>query len=236
MPPRAIIWDFDGTLAYRPGKWGSALLAALEESPGGADIDFRKLKPHLGTGFPWHHPERPHPELSEPPNWWRHVEGVLAQALGAAGYDPDAAGAIARTAGEKFRDPASFIVFEDTAPVLERLSAAGWHHLILSNHVPELEAIVEALGLARHFEAVLSSANIGYEKPHPEAFGLALQSAGHPKTAWMVGDNPVGDVEGAEAVGLPAILARASAPQASRCATDLWGVARLIEEEGPAGR
>ncbi len=236
MPRHAIIWDFDGTLAYRPGKWGSALLAALEEAPGGAGIDIQKLKPHLTTGFPWHHPERPHPELSEPRSWWRYVEDVLSKALGAAGYDPEAAGAIAAAAGEKFKDPASFIVFEDTVPVLERLGATGWHHLILSNHVPELEAIVEALGLARHFDAILSSANIGYEKPHPEAFGIALEVAGHPTTAWMVGDSLVGDVQGARAVRLPAILARAQGPQASRHAADLWEVARLIEEAGPAGR
>lgn len=230
MALRAIVWDFDGTLAYRPGKWGSALMAALQEAPGGAEVDIDRLKPHLGTGFPWHHPERPHPELSEPEAWWRHVEGVLSRALGAAGYDPSAAGDIARVAGRKFKDPASFIVFEDTRPALEHLISAGWRHVVLSNHVPELEGIVEALGLADCFHAILSSATIGYEKPHPEAFAIALRAAGSPAEAWMVGDNPTADVQGAEAVGLQGILARAQSPDVSRCAADLWEVARIVEE------
>jgi len=228
MAAPTIIWDFDGTLAYRPGKWGSALVQALQDAPCGGEVDIERLRPHLKTGFPWHHPERPHPELRDPAAWWRQVEGVLARALAASGYDPAGAGQIARLAGQHFRDPASFIMFPDTIPALRRLSADGWRHIILSNHVPELEEIVCALHLADHFDAILSSANTGYEKPNPEAFAIALSRAGHPECVWMVGDNPVSDVLGAEAVGIPGILVRTEAEGVARSAADMTHVVRIV--------
>ena len=69
------------------------------------------------------------------------------------------------------------------------------------------------LGLGDRFEAVLNSAATGFEKPHPRAFALALASAGQPRVAWMIGDNPVADVGGAVAAGLRAILVRTSPPE-----------------------
>ena len=80
--------------------------------------------------------------------------------------------------------------------------------MILSNHVPELPALVAALGLDDLVESIFTSAVIGYDKPHPEAFRHALRASGDPASRWMVGDNPVADVAGAEALGIPAVLIR----------------------------
>lgn len=46
----------------------------------------------------------------------------------------------------------------------------------------------------------------GYEKPHPEAFKIALSTAGNPKFVWMIGDNINADIIGAQNVNIPAIL------------------------------
>lgn len=92
-------------------------------------------------------------------------------------------------------------------PALQALSGAGWRHVIVSNHVPELEQLVADLGLAAHFEAVVTSALVGYEKPHPEIFRIATALTGTGRTV-MVGDNPVADVEGARSAGLEAHLVR----------------------------
>lgn len=76
----------------------------------------------------------------------------------------------------------------------------------------------------------LSSAAIGYEKPHPRSFRIALEAAQNPANVWMVGDNPIADIAGAEAVGIPAILVRRPRPDGIRYyATDLWEAARIIE-------
>jgi len=76
----------------------------------------------------------------------------------------------------------------------------------LSNHVPELHAIVKSVGLGPFIDEVISSANVGFEKPHPAIFALARELAGNPKEVWMVGDNQQADVEGSRAAGIPAIL------------------------------
>jgi putative hydrolase of the HAD superfamily len=98
---------------------------------------------------------------------------------------------------------------------------------VLSNHVPELSTLVEQLGLGGLVERVFSSAATGYEKPHPEAFRLALRAFGDPVRRWMVGDNPTADVAGAEAIGIPAILVRTNGT-ARRTARDVATAARLI--------
>jgi putative hydrolase of the HAD superfamily len=74
--------------------------------------------------------------------------------------------------------------------------------------VPELPALVGALGLEDLIDGVYTSAAIGYDKPHPEAFRHALRESGDPARRWMVGDNPVADVKGAQALGIPALLIR----------------------------
>ena len=61
---------------------------------------------------------------------------------------------------------------------LSALAEAGWTHAVLSNHVPELADLIEALGLTSHFARVFNSADIGVEKPNPEAFRIALDAMG----------------------------------------------------------
>ena len=81
-----------------------------------------------------------------------------------------AEGPARRAAGgfrDHYLDPAHWSVFPDSAAALDRLSAAGYQHMIVSNHVPELRQLVSALGLADHFDEVLTSASVGFEKPHP---------------------------------------------------------------------
>ena len=63
---RVILWDFDGTLAHRPGMWRGCLVETLDEHAPGHGIDPEELRPFLRTGFPWDSPEVPHPELSTP--------------------------------------------------------------------------------------------------------------------------------------------------------------------------
>jgi putative hydrolase of the HAD superfamily len=120
-------------------------------------------------------------------------------------------------------------LFDDVLPVLGRMRDAGWTHAILSNHVPELRAIVSALGLDPLVSTLVCSAETGYEKPHPRAFAALLDDVDAGR-AVMVGDNVVADVLGAEAVGIPAILVRRPDPRASRFAADLYGLEALLDE------
>lgn len=170
-----MIWDFDGTLAQQPGLWGGCAIEVLDELEPDHQVELDQIRHELSNRFPWHAAEIPHPELTDPVAWWRHV--------------------------------------------------------VLSNHVPELERIAGSLGLGAHLERIFNSARIGYEKPHPEAYRHALAACGNPSRAWMVGDNVAADVQGAEALGIPAVLVR-SRGEARHRADGLDGAVAILLSRG----
>lgn len=230
MGRRVVLWDFDGTLAHRDGMWSGCLVDALEDVFPGHGYDRAAFRPHLRDGFPWHAHDVAHPELSEPDAWWAHVNLLVSRAYRAAGVaEQDAEAAGARVRHVYADHTRSWSLFEDTLPALERLTSLGWRHAILSNHVPELPALVGGLGLEPFVDVVVNSAVTGYEKPHAQAFALARRAVGEPDELWMIGDNPDADIAGAESAGIPAILVRRDgAPGLAEVAERLAGT-RLLE-------
>ena len=225
-----VLWDFDGTLAWRPGLWGGCVLEVLDEQAPGHTAELETVRRAMRAGFPWHDHARPHPELSDPEAWWRAVTQLIADAIRdcvAESRVAELAHAVARRYADGTR---GWRVFDDTRAGLGETAAAGWRNVVLSNHIPELETLVTQLGLGDLVERVFSSACTGYEKPHPEAFRIALRAEGNPRRRWMVGDNPLADVEGAEALGIPAILVRTSG-STRRSAVDVATAARMIVAE-----
>lgn len=164
-----------------------------------------------------------------PERWWEHVEGVLARACTAAGLAEKTAALVARRARHCYLDARNWALYDDAVPTLGRLREQGWRHVIVSNHVPELPALAEALGLGPLVEHVVTSATAGYEKPHPEIYRIALGLAENPREAWMVGDNVVADVLGAERAGIRGILVRQDDARARRRCADLRGVVAFLE-------
>lgn len=203
-----VLWDFDGTLAHRPGMWRAALLGALDAVAPGHGVTAEALRPGLRDAFPWHRPHLPHSEFTEADAWWAALHPVLARAYRAAGIARPVAEQATALVRDVYLDPAAWVVFEDAEPALARLAAAGWTHAVLSNHVPELPALVDALGLRRWIGPVLTSGLLGHEKPHRAAFAAALDALGRPGRVVMVGDDAEADVAGARAAGLPALLVR----------------------------
>jgi putative hydrolase of the HAD superfamily len=203
---KVIFWDFDGTLATMPGLYRAAMMDVLNECEPGHCIDPEQIRPYLRTGFPWHTPSEPHLHLSNPDTWWLHLEIVFIRAYQGVGFDAGRAQSFAKQVRRHVIDPRRYVLYDDALPALEGLKAQGWRHIILSNHVPELPDIVEGLGLTPYLDCCITSAFTGYEKPHAEAFRIALARAGNPEKVWMVGDNTLADIQGAEALGIPAIL------------------------------
>ncbi len=209
MTDRFVFWDFDGTLAWRPGLWSGCVMEVLDELEADHGIAVERVREGLRNGFPWHSPEHAHPDLCDAELWWRPVHELISLALERAGLEQRRCAAVATAVRERFVDPSvGWQLFDDTLSALATVADAGWRNAVLSNHVPELPELAEALGLSSQLDAVFTSALIGYDKPHPEAFRFALRHCRNPSVAWMVGDNPVADVAGAESVGLPAILVR----------------------------
>jgi putative hydrolase of the HAD superfamily len=97
--------------------------------------------------------------------------------------------------------------------------------------VPELAGLVAGLGLEPYVERVFSSALIGFEKPHPALFRHAIRACGSPEQVWMVGDNPVADIAGAEAIGHRAILVHSEVQDVPRRAAGPLDASEMILRE-----
>jgi FMN phosphatase YigB (HAD superfamily) len=174
---RLLIWDFDGTLAYRHDPdlaWTRLLVETLDAHEPGHAVTLDSVRPYVRDGFPWDLPD-PHPELCEPEPWWSFVEALLARAYEQAGLEPEKARMLAAHARRLYVD-----------------HTVGWT-------------------VAEGVEAVLGELT---------ALGAEV---------WMIGDSYKADVQGAEALGVPAILVRRMHPDAARTAADLRAAAEIVK-------
>jgi putative hydrolase of the HAD superfamily len=90
---------------------------------------------------------------------------------------------------------------------LERLRAAGFRLVVVSNADGTVEEGLTRAGLRPHLHAVVDSHVVGFEKPDPRIFEHALglfESA--PARTLHVGDMYAADVAGARAAGVHALL------------------------------
>lgn len=106
-----------------------------------------------------------------------------------------------------FASPNVWHVFPDVEDTLREDRARGLHVGVISNWDERLRPLLADLGLARHFDSITISCEVGAEKPDDRIFHAALQAAGvAADEAVHIGDNATKDVRGAEAVGMSAIL------------------------------
>ena len=200
-----VLWDFDETLAERPGRWWGCMLEIIGRRHPGFVPDEQALREALGHFYPWHSPEIEHEHLNDPDDWWAALQPGLTDAAIAAGLDRPHADAVAAEVRSCYATVEAFRLYDDTTEALRMFRDAGWRQAIVSNHCPELESLVDALGIGAFFDRVYSSARTGYEKPHPRANGLALEYF-DTDAAWMIGNSATSDIAAADAAGIPSVL------------------------------
>lgn len=222
-----LLWDFDGTLAARNGMWAGALISVANDLMPNKKIEIDELRAHLKTGFPWHTPEIVRPYQGAD-NWWNNLAEVFEKAYVGVGFDQSIASILAKRVRSRYLERNEWQVFEDVIRNLQVLSNRGWTHYVLSNHVPELCDLIKTLGLHRFFEKILTSAQTGYEKPHPEAFLNVVRQINKADKIFMIGDSINADVKGAESVGIPAILVRKREMSLRYCCDSLDEVPNLL--------
>lgn len=233
---KLILWDFDGTLATREGMWAGAIQEILHDLCAGTlDAGIDEIRPLLRTGFPWHEPHRPHTQIRGSDQWWAWMTPLFGRVFGDLGCSPSVALQCATLVRPTYLRRASWRAYADVG-ALQKLTEAGWTHWVLSNHVPELKELVRDLGLGAHISEVFTSALTGYEKPHLDAYRVALDTAPELEAAWMVGDSLVADYRGPRNIGVPSILVRNEAEGACLHAETLWRAAELIESQSAIGK
>jgi putative hydrolase of the HAD superfamily len=91
--------------------------------------------------------------------------------------------------------------------MLTALRAQGITVAVLTNHMTHVQVDkLEACGLLPLIDHLITSEDVGVQKPDPVIFHKALEICGvQPQDALMVGDSWSADILGAQAVGLPSV-------------------------------
>lgn len=99
------------------------------------------------------------------------------------------------------------VLFDDVMPVLTDLKGKGLILGLISNAERDILLLLNKLGLAPLLQVVMTSQDVGFNKPQPEIFQEALKRAGvQPSEAVYVGDQYQVDVIGANQAGMKGIL------------------------------
>jgi putative hydrolase of the HAD superfamily len=141
-----------------------------------------------------------HPE--GPPGWWKRFLERLCEHLGA----PPPSRFAAAELFARFARAESWEVYPDVRETLDALRGQGLKLAVVSNWDHRLPELLDRLALARRFDALVYSSDVGVEKPDPRIFESALRQLDVPAGAALhVGDGRLEDVEGAQAVGMRAL-------------------------------
>jgi putative hydrolase of the HAD superfamily len=215
-----ILWDFDGTLAYREGMWSGTLLSLLNKNgikniPNTNSMPIEdcwlleKMKPYLNTGFTWHNYEYSHIELFCGKTWYEYYANLFYGILINIGIMEKMAKEISEKVIIEYMDKTKWFIYDDVIEALVKVKDNGFKNYILSNHIPKLTEIVENVGLNEYFYGIYSSGNIGYEKPNIKIYEYVLNELKVNKNdCIIIGDSFKADIKGGENIGIKSILVR----------------------------
>jgi putative hydrolase of the HAD superfamily len=106
-----------------------------------------------------------------------------------------------------FSNPEVWKIFPETLATLDAARGRGLRLAVISNWDRRLPEILDGLGLTDRFSHVAVSAIEGVEKPAPGIFLRTLERLGvRPEEALHVGDSPLEDYDGSQAVGMTPVL------------------------------
>ncbi len=99
------------------------------------------------------------------------------------------------------------VLFDDVLPVLTDLQSRGLILGLISNVDRDMTPVLSELRLTPLLQVVVTSQEVGFNKPQPEIFQAALKRAGvRAQEAIYVGDQYQIDVVGANRVGMKGIF------------------------------
>lgn len=144
---------------------------------------------------------RPFPAGRES-EFFRSVNARMIEHLG---IEPD--DGVLDAIHSEFRTRVTWRPYPDAFASLELLREAGFRLGIISNATHTLPETLRRTGLARYFDTVTYSFDVGFEKPDARIFRRAVAMAGAiPERSLHVGDSFEADYLGARRAGLHAIL------------------------------
>ncbi|RNL48176.1 HAD family hydrolase [Paraeggerthella hongkongensis] len=203
---KAVFFDVGSTLLY-PGPSVAETFARVAQERG-HDLTVRDVEPHMPAMDAYYEAEY----LRDGDFWCSH-EGSVAiwmdqyrYVCHLTGISHDAEG-MAQSVHEAYRKGDHWALYPDVMGCLRALKQRGLALAVVSNWDAGLEGLLRDLRLLPYFDAVVSSAVVGYRKPDPVIFDLACEQLGVCADAVVhVGDRPDADGDGACAAGIRPII------------------------------
>lgn len=204
----------------------------------GYHIEIEKIANHLSRKstenakvvFSWHTPEKSYIEFTGE-KWWDGLFERSKQFYKYYSIPYESARKIHACFRSQIIDCKNHVLRGNADEILHKCTELGYENYILSNNYPELPTVIKGLGLGKHFKDYIVSANVGYEKPRIELFRYALEAASFPCVCYMIGDNPVADIQGGKAAGMKTILVHSDVDAgADYVCSDLSGIPLLLKQ------
>ncbi|MCC5789339.1 MAG: HAD-IA family hydrolase [Opitutales bacterium] len=226
---QAITFDAGGTLLFPHPDVGTIYAEILANH--GSQICPRELD----QAFVQHWREaiiEPKKEISHAfeKAWWRKVVEATLQSI----QGPELSDEIFTDLWENFALPHRWRIRENTHEVLAELQKRGYHLGILSNWDGRLRPLLQRIGLDRYFQDLFISAEIGYEKPDPQAFRVCEKRFALPPKAFLhIGDSRTHDFKAAQKAGWQSLLLANNCTQFQNTEglTDLRELLTMLEEK-----
>lgn len=199
-----LCWDFDGTIALSHHLWSNSVRKAINMIEPDNKINFLDIRKCMETGFSWQTPEADYPEATGQ-KWWLQMNEHFYKSYLSLGVSENSAKKASEAVREIILRTENYILYETAVDTLEKAKAMGHTNIILSNNYPELEQVLQNLGIRNLFEDVVVSACVGYEKPRNEFFEIAKKK--YPDGEfYMIGDSVSADIIGGRNAGMKTIL------------------------------
>ncbi len=210
MSVRGVIFDLGDTLIYFNAVWNDAVSRATAGEMA-AFFTHKRIELDEAALVEIFIAER---EAGQAVAERTHMEVTCGASLRAALEKIQAPAEAFRLAPEAVRiyfkyGEAAWTAYPDAQATLRLLHRQGYRLGTLSNSTddPNIQRIVNRLGLRPWLSPVFSSAGLGVRKPQRAPFDLILSRWGLPPEAVvMVGDTLNADISGAHAAGMRAVL------------------------------
>ncbi len=210
MAIKAVFFDWFNTLArYEPARDVSALNVLHDF---GYEVSIEKIRQGIAAADKeWFEENRQSPirarsNAEQAKVYARHYQIILSTAGVSLSPQPDIANRII-TRMQKATATMRFVLYDDVIPALQLIRARKLTTGLLTNLDRDMRVLCQDLGIDAYIDVIVTSGEIGVDKPHAPIFLAALKKAKvNAPEAVLVGDQYKNDIVGARGVGMKALL------------------------------
>jgi HAD superfamily hydrolase (TIGR01509 family) len=182
--PRAVLWDLDGTLVDSAEHHWIAWRDVMAR-------EGRPVTPEVFTS-----------------SFGQRNDSILRGLLGPSlsGQEVERIADAKEALYRRFVRERGIRLLPGARQWLERLRASGWRQAVASSApAANIEAAMDALGIAPFFEGLVSADEVGAGKPDPAVFLAAALRVGVPKERCVVVEDAPAGLEGARRAGMRSV-------------------------------